>query len=61
VAAEIRKLAESSASAAGEIRNNVKNITAQTQKSVANAKKSAGMVKKQTEDVNEIIGLTYLL
>jgi methyl-accepting chemotaxis protein len=57
VAAEIRKLAESSASAAGEIRNNVKNITTQTQASVANAKKSASMVKKQTDDVNEIISI----
>jgi methyl-accepting chemotaxis protein len=57
VAAEIRKLAESSASAAGEIRNNVKNITAQTAESVANARESANMVKKQTDDVNEIIGV----
>jgi methyl-accepting chemotaxis protein len=57
VAAEIRKLAESSASAAGEIRNNVKNITAQTEESVANARESANMVKKQTEDVNEIISV----
>jgi methyl-accepting chemotaxis protein len=57
VAAEIRKLAESSAGAAGEIRNNVKNITAQTQASVANAKKSSSMVKKQTDDVNEIINI----
>jgi methyl-accepting chemotaxis protein len=55
VASEIRKLAEMSAGAAGEIRNNVKNITSQTDESVANAKESASMVKKQTEDVNEII------
>jgi methyl-accepting chemotaxis protein len=57
VAAEIRKLAENSASAAGEIRNNVKNITAQTEESVANARESANMVKKQTDDVNEIIAV----
>jgi methyl-accepting chemotaxis protein len=55
VASEIRKLAESSANAAGEIRNNVKNITSQTDESVASARASANMVKKQTEDVNEII------
>jgi methyl-accepting chemotaxis protein len=57
VAAEIRKLAENSASAAREISNNVKNITAQTEDSVANARESANMVKKQTEDVNEIIAV----
>jgi methyl-accepting chemotaxis protein len=57
VAAEIRKLAESSANAAGEIRSNVKNITLQTEESVANAKESAEMVMKQTEDVNEIISV----
>jgi methyl-accepting chemotaxis protein len=57
VAAEIRKLAENSASAAREISNNVKNISAQTEESVANARESANMVKKQTEDVNEIIAV----
>jgi methyl-accepting chemotaxis protein len=55
VASEIRKLAENSANAAGEIRNNVKNITSQTDESVANARASANMVKKQTDDVNEMI------
>lgn len=45
VAEEIRKLADDSAKAAGEIRNNVANITAQTQNSVESASQAKAMVE----------------
>lgn len=54
VAEEIRKLADSSAEAAGEIRHNVDNITAQTKLSVESAKQAEEMVALQTEAVTEV-------
>ena len=54
VAEEIRKLADSSAQAAAEIRRNVENITAQTDISVNNAKQAETMVALQTEAVAEV-------
>ena len=54
VAEEIRKLADNSAEAAGEIRNNVENISAQTGVSV---KQAGEMVAQQTEAVREVIGV----
>lgn len=57
VAEEIRKLADNSAQAAGEIRNNVQNISAQTVVSVESAKKAGAMVSLQTESVQEVIGV----
>ena len=53
VAEEIRKLADNSAEAAGEIRNNVENISAQTGVSVESAKQAGEMVAQQTEAVRE--------
>ena len=55
VAEEIRKLADDSAKAAGEIRNNVANITAQTQNSVESASQAKEMVELQTKAVEEVI------
>lgn len=57
VAEEIRKLADSSAEAAGEIRNNVEHISAQTGISVENAKQAGAMVALQTEAVEEVTGV----
>lgn len=57
VAEEIRKLADNSAQAAGEIRNNVENISAQTVVSVESAKKAGAMVALQTEAVREVTGV----
>lgn len=54
VAEEIRKLADNSAEAAGEIRANVENISAQTVASVENAKHAGDMVALQTEAVQEV-------
>lgn len=54
VAEEIRKLADNSAQAAGEIRNNVANISAQTVVSVESAKRAGDMVALQTEAVTEV-------
>lgn len=55
VAEEIRKLADDSAKAAGEIRNNVEHISAQTMKSVQSANEAQSMVALQTEAVEEVI------
>ena len=55
VAEEIRKLADDSAKAAGEISNNVANITAQTQNSVDSASQAQAMVELQTKAVDEVI------
>lgn len=55
VAEEIRKLADDSNKAAGEIRNNVQNIDAQTESSVESAKKAEQMVALQAEAVEEVI------
>ena len=57
VAEEIRKLADDSARAAGEIRNNVANITAQTQNSVESASQAKAMVELQTKAVEEVIAV----
>ena len=57
VAEEIRKLADDSAEAAGEIRNNVANITAQTQNSVESASQAKAMVELQTKAVEEVIAV----
>jgi len=55
VAEEIRKLADDSAKAAGEISNNVAHITAQTQKSVESARTAQTMVAAQTEAVEQVV------
>ena len=57
VAEEIRKLADDSAKAAGEIRNNVANITVQTQNSVESASQAKAMVELQTKAVEEVIAV----
>lgn len=57
VAEEIRKLADNSAEAAGEIRNNVEHISAQTIVSVDSAKQAGSMVALQTEAVKEVTGV----
>lgn len=57
VAEEIRKLADHSAQAAGEIQNNVSHISDQTVNSVENAKQAKEMVALQTEAVQEVIGV----
>ena len=57
VAEEIRKLADHSAEAAGEIQNNVTHITDKTVNSVENAKQARDMVALQTEAVQEVVGV----
>lgn len=57
VAEEIRKLADHSAEAAGEIQNNVTHITDQTVNSVENAKQARDIVALQTEAVQEVVGV----
>lgn len=54
VAEEIRKLADDSAKAAGEIGNNVKYITSQTMNSVESAQEAENMVEAQTEAVEQV-------
>ena len=55
VAEEIRKLADDSARAAGEIKNNVGHISAQTQNSVESASQARAMVDLQSEAVEEVV------
>ncbi len=55
VAEEIRKLADLSAEAANQIRNNVNNIEIQTKNSVDSARQAESMVALQTEAVGEVI------
>lgn len=55
VAEEIRKLADDSAAAAGEIQNNVSQIMAQTESSVKNAGQAQEMVALQGESVEQVI------
>ncbi len=55
VAEEIRKLADDSAKAAGEISNNVGHITAQTNYSVESAREAGAMVASQTEAVEQVV------
>ncbi len=57
VAEEIRKLADDSAKAAGEIRTNVEHITAQTLNSVESAKNAQNMVAAQTEAVEQVVNV----
>ena len=57
VAEEIRKLADHSAEAAGEIQNNVMHISEQTVNSVENAKQAREMVTSQTAAVQEVVGV----
>ena len=57
VAEEIRKLADDSAKAAGEIQNNVENIAKQTKNSVASATQAQEMVMLQTKAVEEVIAV----
>jgi len=57
VAEEIRKLADDSAKAAGEIRNNVENIFAHTMKSVEDANQAGTMVRMQGESVEEVVAV----
>lgn len=59
VAEEIRKLADDSAKAAGEIRNNVEHITAQTMKSVKSAEEASTMVASQTEAVDQVVSVFH--
>lgn len=55
VAEEIRKLADSSAQAAGEISHNVESIIMQTRSSAERAREAESMVALQTEAVEEVI------
>lgn len=55
VAEEIRKLADDSAKAAGEIGHNVEHIAAQTRNSVESAKQAQNMVALQTEAVEQVV------
>lgn len=57
VAEEIRKLADDSAGAAGEIKNNMENVTKQTRDSAENARKAEQMVALQTQSVSEVTTL----
>lgn len=57
VAEEIRKLADDSAVAAGEIRNNVEVISTQTMNSVQSAKEAQAMVFSQTEAVEQAVSV----
>ena len=57
VAEEIRQLAADSAKAAGEIRNNVEHISAQTMNSVQSANQARSMVDLQTQAVEEAIAV----
>ncbi|MBE5876738.1 MAG: methyl-accepting chemotaxis protein [Lachnospiraceae bacterium] len=57
VAGEINRLAADSANAAGEIRNNVTNINAQTVNSVDSANQARSMVELQSEAVEEVVSV----
>lgn len=57
VAEEIRKLADDSARAAGEIRRNVEHIGVQTQNSVESAHQARSMVDLQTQAVGDVIAV----
>ncbi|MCL2254528.1 MAG: methyl-accepting chemotaxis protein [Lachnospiraceae bacterium] len=57
VAEEIRKLADSSARAAGEISMNVSKISTRTISSVNSAKQAENMVSKQCDTVEEAVGV----
>jgi methyl-accepting chemotaxis protein len=55
VAEQIRKLSDDSAAAAGEIKENVAKISAQTKVSVDNTKEAEEMVARQTASVEEVV------
>ena len=57
VAEEIRKLADDSAQAAGEIQNNVSLIFTRTNSTVNNAKQAEEMVALQTQAVEKVISI----
>jgi len=57
VAEEIRKLADDSAKAAGEISNNVGYITARTNQSVQSAREAGDMVASQAEAVEQVVNV----
>lgn len=57
VAEEIRKLADDSAKAAGEISNNVGHITARTDQSVESAHEAGDMVASQAEAVEQVVAV----
>lgn len=59
VAEEIRKLADDSAQAAGQIRNNVSNIGEQTEHSVESAGRAREMVALQTDAVEKAISVFH--
>lgn len=54
VAEEIRKLAEGSANAAGEIKNSVEHIQKQMEISVSSTREAGKLVREQNESVNQI-------
>jgi len=57
VAEEIRKLADDSAKAAGKIKDNVKNITKQTESTMADAKQAEEMVAAQSVVVEKVVAI----
>lgn len=57
VAEEIRKLADSSAKAAGNIQDNVKNITKQTESTMADAKRAEEKVAAQSVVVERVVSI----
>lgn len=57
VAEEIRKLADDSANAAGQIKNNVSNIDAQTVRSVKAAGEAREMVALQSQAVEKVVAV----
>ena len=57
VAEEIRKLADSSAKAAGNIQDNVKNITKQTESTMADAKRAEEKVAAQSVVVEKVVSI----
>lgn len=61
VAEEIRKLADDSSKAAGEIGHNVNLISTQTQNSVSSAKEAQDMVALQTEAVEQVVDVFKMM
>lgn len=59
VAEEIRKLADDSARAADEVRNNVKQINTQIRNSMENAGQARSMVDLQSKSVGEVISVFH--
>jgi methyl-accepting chemotaxis protein len=57
VAEEIRKLADSSAKAAGNIQDNVKTITKQTESTMADAKRAEEKVAAQSVVVEKVVSI----